>query len=114
MWVWRPGVRQDDQYEQEAVGRRRDDEEIRGHHLAHVIPQERAPGLRRWRPPPNHVLGDTGLTDLYAELQQFAVEVKCAPKRVRFRHRADQHPNFTKHARPTGSSGPFDESVSIT
>jgi hypothetical protein len=40
-------VRQQDQHEQEPVGRRRDHEEIRGHDLADVIPQKRAPRLRR-------------------------------------------------------------------
>ena len=40
-------VRQNDQHEQEAASCGRDHEEIRRHHLAQVIPEERAPGLRR-------------------------------------------------------------------
>jgi hypothetical protein len=39
--------------------------------------------LRRRLTPPNHVLADTGLADIKAELQQFAVNARRAPQRVR-------------------------------
>jgi len=47
-------VSQPDQHEQQAAGRRRDDAEIRSRDLAGVVPQERAPCLRRRTAPPNH------------------------------------------------------------
>jgi hypothetical protein len=59
-----PIVGEEDQDEQETVGHRRDDEEIRRDDLAHVIPQERAPGLGRRLPSASHVFRDRRLTDV--------------------------------------------------
>jgi len=70
-----------------------------------VISEERAPGLR-WKRlmPPHHVLGDARLADLYAELQQFAVDARRAPQRVCVRHRADQRADVARHGRPTSTA----------
>lgn len=40
---------------------------------------------------PGHVLGNGGLTDLNSQFQEFAVNSRCAPQRVRLRYRANQH-----------------------
>jgi hypothetical protein len=64
-----PIVGEEHQDEQEAVGRRRDYEEIGRHDLADVIPQERAPGLRRRLAPAAHVFRDGRLTDVDPEFQ---------------------------------------------
>ena len=44
-------------------------EEIDGDELREVVVQESAPGLRRWLAPAHHVLGDTALADVDAELE---------------------------------------------
>jgi hypothetical protein len=49
------------EYEQQTIRRRRDDEEIGGHELFHVIGEERAPGLRGRRDPAREVLRDRRL-----------------------------------------------------
>jgi hypothetical protein len=64
-----PIVGEEHQDEQESVGHRRDYEEIGRHDLADVIPQERAPGLRRRLAPAAHVFRDGRLTDVDPEFQ---------------------------------------------
>jgi hypothetical protein len=73
-----PIVRQNDQHEQQATGRGRNQKEVRSHDLADVIPQEGTPSLGRRLTPPHHLLGDTGLTDRNAELEQFAMDARGA------------------------------------
>jgi hypothetical protein len=51
-----PIVGEEHQSEQETVGRSGDDEEISGHDLTDVIPQERAPGLGWGLVSAHHVL----------------------------------------------------------
>jgi len=84
-------VREEDQDEQETVGHGRDDEEIGRHDLAHVIPQERAPGLGGRRAAVAQVFRDRRLTDVDPQFQQFAMDPRSTPTRVRLRHRANQH-----------------------
>ena len=93
-------VRQQDQYEQQAAARRRDHEEIRRHDLAHVIAQERMPCLRRRLTSTDHVLGNARLPDLNTELQQFAVDARCAPERIGGRDRANQRADLRRQRRP--------------
>jgi len=85
-----PIVREEDQHEQEAVRRGRDDEEISRHDLADMISQECLPGLPGRLAPTSHVFGDRGLRDVDPELQQFAMDTRRAPKRVRLSHGANQ------------------------
>jgi hypothetical protein len=81
-----PVMRQDHKHEHQSIRGGRDDEEIGCHDLAGVIREERAPGLRRWAPVTNHVLRHGGLTYINSELQEFAMDSRRAPQRVRFRH----------------------------
>ena len=73
----------DHQDEQEAARRGRNHEEICGHHLSEVIRQERAPCLGRRLSIADQVFRDPGLTDVNPEFQQFAVDPRSAPQRVR-------------------------------
>ena len=94
-----PIVREEDQDEQETVGHRRDDEEIGRHDLPDVIPQERAPSLG-WRlASATHVFRDRRLTDVDPQFQQFAMNPRGTPTRVRLRHRANQCPDVRGHRR---------------
>jgi hypothetical protein len=46
-----------------------------------MVAQKRAPALRRWQPAAAHIPSDCRLSDLEAELEQFAVNVWGAPER---------------------------------
>src|SRR6476659_5486937 len=54
-----------------------------------MIAQERLPALRRWTPPARHVLGNAGLPDIDAELEQFAMNTRGTPQRVSQAHLPD-------------------------
>ena len=95
-----PIVRQDDQHKQKSIRHGRDDEEIGGHDLGAVIREKRAPGLGGWSPTPNQVFRDRRLTDVDAELQEFAVETWRTPQRVRLRHRTNQRAYLGGDGRP--------------
>src|SRR5271169_1588782 len=67
-----------------------DNEQIHRRDIWRVIMQKGAPSLA-WRPTsPNHVFCDAGLCDFKSELEQFAVDTRCAPKRVLGAHPPDQ------------------------
>ena len=96
-----PIVGEEHEDEQEAIGHGRDHEEIGRHDLADVIRQERAPGLGgrlAWAP---HVFRDRRLTDVDLQFQQFAMNPRRAPTRVRLRDRANQRADVEWHDRST-------------
>ncbi len=94
---------QDDEHEQEPKRSSRHDEEIDRRQTGHMVPNERLPSLR-WRlRVPDHVLGDSGLTDLDPKLEKFAVDARCAPKRVLPRHAPDQCPDLRRDWRAASS-----------
>jgi hypothetical protein len=99
-----PIVGEEHQDEQETVGRSRDHEEIGRHDLADVIPQEGALCLRRRLARAHHVFRDGRLTDVDSEFQQFAVDPRRAPTRVRLGHCANQRPDVGGHRRPPDAS----------
>ena len=69
-------------------------EEIDRGELRHMIVKERSPCLG-WRfSAADHVLGHGCLRDIYTELQEFAVNSRCTPKRVIATDGADQVPSF--------------------
>jgi hypothetical protein len=57
-----------------------------------VVLQEGAPGLRRRLLPPRHVLGNSGLGDGDAELEQLAVDSRRAPAGVLRGNATDERP----------------------
>jgi hypothetical protein len=70
----------------------RNNEQVHGGDIWGVITQEGTPSLA-WRSTTlDHILGHRRLSDLKAELEQFAVDARCAPKRVLDAHPPDQRP----------------------
>jgi hypothetical protein len=65
-----------------------------------MITQEGSPFLAGWHPPFDHVLGDARLRDLKPELEQFAVDAWCAPKRIFDAHPPDQNAELRLDLRP--------------
>jgi hypothetical protein len=54
------------------------------------IVKEGSPGLGRWLAASRHVLANTGLADVDAQLEQLAVKARRSPKRVLAVHLTDQ------------------------
>src|SRR5262250_2234674 len=84
-----------------------DREEINGDDLQEVVLEESAPGLRRRFTAADHVLGDTALADVDAELEQFAMNARCTPGGILPAHPADQVPNLARNRRPSRLSVPY-------
>src|ERR1700704_1680170 len=84
----------------------RDQEQVHRCNTVGMIAKKDLPALRRRHPPPRHVLCDRGLPDFDAELEQFAVYPRCAPKRVCDAHLANEAANVCRCLRPaTARSG---------
>jgi len=98
-------VVQDDEHEQEPKRSSRYNEEIDGRQAAHMVAAECLPGLRRRLRVSDHVLGNSGLTDLDPKLEKFAVEARCAPQWVLPRHAPDQCSDFRREWRAASSAG---------
>jgi hypothetical protein len=82
------------------------DEHIDRGDASGLIAQEAAPSRRRPTSSSHHVLGDGGLADLEAELEQFAVDTRRSPERVGGVHLPNQIPNLAIHRRPSRSRAP--------
>src|SRR5215813_4326471 len=68
-------------------------EEVGGHEVAGMVPQERTPG-GRWRVAlPDPVLGDRGRRDLDAELPQLAIDAGRPPEWIGPADLPDQRPD---------------------
>jgi hypothetical protein len=65
-------------------------EQVLGGDVRRVVTQEGPPSLTGRPPPFDHVLGDAGRRDLKPELEQFAVNAWCTPKRILHAHPPDQ------------------------
>ena len=64
-----------------------------------MVVEERPPGLRERLAAPDHVLADAGLRDVDTEFEQFAVDVRRAPKWVFAAQHADQFADLFGHCR---------------
>ncbi len=96
-------VVEQDEHEEKAKAGGGQNEEIDGCKALRMVPQERPPRLR-WRPRvPDHVFGDSGLTDLDPKLEKFAVDARCAPQRVFPRYAPDQCPDLPRDWRAASS-----------
>src|SRR5262245_35924593 len=62
-----------------------------------MVTQERLPPLRWGSPVSRHIFGNRGLTHIYAELEEFAMDPRSAPERVGEAHVADQLTDFERH-----------------
>jgi hypothetical protein len=54
-----------------------------------------------------HILGHTGVPDVDAELEKFAMRPRCVPERVGRAHRTDQAAHFQRHRRPAPAHSRF-------
>ena len=82
---------------------RRHDQEVHGGDACRMVVQESLPGLRPPSPAPRHVLGDGRLSDFDPELQQFAMNARCAPQPVGQAHLSDQAPDLHRNLWPTAT-----------
>ena len=70
------------------------DKEVDGNEVLGVVPQKRAPGVRRRLSPNRHVARHRGLCDLEAEHEQLTVNTRRSPHRVLARDSTDKHPDL--------------------
>ena len=67
----------------------RNDKQVHRCNAIRMVAQKRLPALGRWSSPARHVLGDAGLADIDAELEQFAVDAWRTPQRIGNTHLSD-------------------------
>ena len=67
----------------------RDHEQIHRGNAIGMIAQERLPALRRRTSPAHHILGNAGLPNVDAELEQFAMNARRTPQRIGDAHLPD-------------------------
>src|SRR5260221_149725 len=75
---------------------RRHYEQIHRRDAVGMIAQKGLPALRRRLPSPGHVFCHGGLPDIDAKLEQFAMDSRCSPKRVRDAHVANELANVSR------------------
>jgi hypothetical protein len=85
------------------TGDRRDGKEVNRDEVARVILEERAPRLRRWSPAAWHVFADTGLRDINAEHEQFAMDSWRSPTRIFAAHLVNQISNLFENGLGPGA-----------
>src|SRR5262252_626044 len=90
------GMLQDQISIQQPKRDRRDYEQIHRRNAVRVIAKKRLPSLGWRTPSPRHVLCNGGLPDIDAKLEQFAVDPRCSPKRVRDAHVANELANVRR------------------
>src|SRR5665213_4010519 len=72
-----------------------------------MITQKGAPSLTRRPMLLDHIFGDTRLRDIKPELEQFAVDARCAPKRILHAHLPDQRAEVRFDLRPPSLEAGF-------
>jgi hypothetical protein len=68
-----------------------------------MVAKKGLPSLRRRASLAGHILGDAGLADLDAELEQSAMDPRRSPQRIGNAHLADQTPYFDRNRRSAGT-----------
>src|SRR5713226_10248560 len=79
-------VQQDHEYVEQTEGRRRYDEKVDRDELGEVVLEERSPRLRGWPWATWHKPGNSALRNVESELEEFPVDMRCTPERIRERH----------------------------
>src|SRR6476620_7496263 len=72
-----------------------------------MIAEERLPTLGRRAPPPGHILGHAGLSDVDAELEKLAMNSWPSPEWIGDTHLADQLAYFQRHRPPAAAGARF-------
>ena len=94
-----PLMTQHNEYEQNGERGRRDHKEIDRNETAHVVVEERPPGLRRRLPIARQVFRHGRLGNVEAELQRLPMEPWSAPQRVLAGHPSDEVSDFPRNRR---------------
>jgi hypothetical protein len=81
---------------------RRHDEQIHRRDAVGIIVEKCFLTLGRWPSTPGHILGYAGLSNLDAELEQFAIDPWRSPQRIGDAHLADQLSYFERHLPSAG------------
>src|SRR5262245_36855320 len=76
-----------------------------------MVAQKGEPSLRGWPISLDHVLGDAGLSDLEAKLEQFAMDARRAPQQIVHAHPSDQRPHIRVDWRPASEGAGFPSPV---
>src|SRR5262249_13680340 len=92
-------VTQDHKAIEQPERNRRQHEEVDCRDAIDMISQKGPPALRRW-PTPVHIACDRRLRDRETELEQFTVNVWCAPEVICAAHRADEIAQLGRDSRP--------------
>src|SRR5205823_7221386 len=83
----------------------RNNEQVRGRDVRCVVTQEGAPSLGRRAASLGHILRDTRLSDLKAELEQLAMDARGTPQRIVNTHPPDQRAQVRVDLRPASKRG---------
>ena len=86
---------------EQSKGDGRNHEQVRRRDAVSVTAQERPPALGRRPSTLCHVFGDRCLPGIDAELEEFTVDARCAPERVRNAHVANELSDLRWRPRPT-------------
>ena len=92
-----PAVTHDQESVEQSERHSRHDEQVHRGNAVCMITKKRLPALRRRSPRPRHVLGYAGLAYIDPELEQFTVDPRGSPQRVRNAHFADQLAEFRRY-----------------
>ena len=90
-------VSQNQEHVQDLKPDRRHRKEVDRHHGLQVVLQEGPPCLRRRVTTADHVFAHAGLADIDAELEEFTVDARSAPKRILAAHPPNQFTDFLRH-----------------
>src|ERR1051326_694609 len=95
-------MRQHNEHKQHSKSSGRYREEVERDQISDVIIEKRSPRLGRGGVPFWHKPGNRTLGNLDSQLQQFAVDARCTPTHIGFRHRLHQFSDVGAGSRPTG------------
>jgi hypothetical protein len=90
-------MRQNEQDKEDSEGGRGNNEKVDGNQVFDMIVQERAPFLGRRVSLLRHQPGDGPFRDLDSKFQQFPVDSRTSPCRIRIGHFADEIADFVAH-----------------
>jgi hypothetical protein len=98
-----PAMAHDKQSIEQPERDRRNHEKVYRGDAVSMVAKKGLPSLRRRASLAGHILGDAGLADLDAELEQFAMDPRRSPQRIGNAHLADQPPYFGRNRRSAGT-----------
>src|SRR3984885_14265179 len=98
-----PAMAHDKQSIEQPERDRRNHEKVHRGDAVGVVAKKGLPSLRPRTSLAGYILGDAGLADLDAELEQFAMDPRRSPQRIGNAHLADQPSYFGRNRRSAGT-----------